>query len=125
MSDNDAQQRLEAMLQPPALEQSLFPPSSRYSGVGTAVLHPDGERPIRYLRRRFVPRPERLATLGHHVVVEGERPDHIAAAELGDPEQFWRLCDANRATFAEELVADAGKRLRITLPAGTPGAGDD
>lgn len=125
MRADDAQQRLEAMLQPPALEASLFPSTSRYAGVGTTVLHPDGDRPIRYLRRRFVPRPERLATLGQHVVVEGERPDHIAAAELGDPEQFWRLCDANRATFADELVAEVGRRLRLTLPEGTPGAGDD
>ena len=107
MTVEDAQQRLEALLQPQPLEQTRFPPTSRYHGIETAVLDPDGDRPIRYLRRRFVPQPERLATLRYHVVVDQDRPDHIAAGELGDPEQFWRLCDANRETFADDLVAQA------------------
>lgn len=124
MTVDDAQQRLEALLQPQPLEATLFPPTSRYSGIGTAVLDPDGERPVRYLRRRFVPHPERLPTLGHHVVVDRERPDHVAAAELGNPEQFWRLCDANRETFADDLVATIGRRLRVAGPEVLPGAGD-
>jgi hypothetical protein len=73
-----------------------------------------------YLRRRFVPPPERFALLVEHTVVEGERVDTIAAQYLGDPEQFWRICDANNVLRPEELIETVGRRLRITLPEGIP-----
>ncbi|MFZ1707308.1 MAG: LysM domain-containing protein, partial [Anaerolineae bacterium] len=62
--------------------------------------------------------------LQEHTVAEGERPDLIAAAYLGDPEQFWRLCDANGVMRPEELTEEVGRRLRITLPEGIPGLPD-
>lgn len=101
-----------------------FPPTSRYSGLALATVDVDGE-PVRYVTRRFVPSPDRFALLEEHAVVEGERPDTIAAAHLADPEQFWRLCDANNVLHPDELVAEIGRRLRITLPEGVPGAGDE
>jgi hypothetical protein len=55
------------------------------------------------------------------VVTEGERPDTIAATLAGDPEQFWRVCDANRVLHPEELAC-IGRRVRITLPEGVPAA---
>jgi hypothetical protein len=125
VSDNDAQDRLTALLQPLPFDDAILPPTSRYHGIGTAVWVPDGDRPVVYLRRRLVPHPERLPTIRFHVVVDKERPDHIAASELGDPELFWRLCDANRAIFAEELVAKLGRRIRIAMPEGTPGGPDE
>jgi hypothetical protein len=98
-----------------------FPPTSRYYGIETTTIDtPDG-RTHAYLRRRFVPQPERFATLQEHAVVQGERIDNIAARYLGDPLQFWRVCDANRATRPEELTEELGRRLRITLPEGIPG----
>lgn len=125
MTANEQQQRLEALLQPFPLSTTLFPPNSRYHGIATAIHQPNSDHPIIYLRRRFVPKPEQLVFLREHVVLDGERPDQIAAAEFGDPEQFWRLCDANRSVFADELVAELGRRLRITLPAGMPGNNDE
>jgi hypothetical protein len=119
---DDQGQRLQALLQPLPFSATMLPPTSRYAGVGTAVFDSGGERPVLYLQRRFVPHPERLAPLGEHVVVPGERTDHVAAAELGDPELFWRLCDGNRAVFAEDLVRDPGRRLRVTGPEGIPGS---
>jgi hypothetical protein len=99
-----------------------FPPNSRYRGVGTAALElPDG-RTVIYLRRRFVPPPESLAALGEVTVTQGDRLDLIAAAQLGDPELAWRICDANGALRPEELTEPIGRRLRITLPEGVPGA---
>jgi hypothetical protein len=98
-----------------------FPPTSRYSGIETAEYTTFDGRTIVYLRRRLVPSPEHLALLQEHLVTAGERPDHIAAAELGDPEQFWRLCDANGILRPEELTEQVGRRLRITLPEGIPG----
>jgi hypothetical protein len=114
---------LQALLELSARE-TLFPPSSRYHGIETATLvRPDG-REVVYLRRRFVPQPARFALLREHVVADGERPDTIAAHYLNDPEQFWRLCDANLVLRPEELTARAGAVVRITLPEGVPGAQD-
>jgi hypothetical protein len=101
-----------------------FPPTSRYHIIATAETSaPDG-RKIVYLRRRFLPAVGRFALLQEHTVMEGERPDLIAATYLGDPEQFWRLCDANSVMQPEELTEEVGRRLRITLPEGIPGAPD-
>jgi hypothetical protein len=77
-----------------------------------------------YVRRRFLPHPEGLADIGSHVVAPGERLDHVATAEFGDPEQAWRIADANRAMDPDELTLRPGRRLRVTLPYGLPpGAG--
>jgi hypothetical protein len=98
--------------------------TSRYFSLPTTTYETPAGETIVYLRRRFVPRPEALAPLEEHTVALGERLDTIAAARLGDPEQFWRICDANRALRPEELTETVGRRLRITLPAGVPGAPD-
>lgn len=121
MNPNDAQERLRALIEPLPFDDMFFPPTSRYHAVGTAVWDADGDRPVVYLRRRLVPHPRRLATIRFHLVADRERPDHIAARELGDPELFWRLCDANRAVYADELVEVLGRRIRVALPEGTPG----
>ena len=95
-----------------------FPPNSRYADIETTTLTgPDG-RPVVYLRRRFVPPPERFQVVQEHGVTQGDRLDRLAAMYLGDPELFWRLCDANRAIRPDELVEQIGRRLRITLPDG-------
>ena len=49
------------------------------------------ERDAEAIRRRFLPQPEDLVQTGEHVVTAGERPDIVAARELGDPEQAWRI----------------------------------
>lgn len=98
-----------------------FPATSRYALTSTATFVRADGTPVTYLKRRFVPPPGNFATLQWHVVVQGERLDNIAAQYLGDPEQFWRLCDANRALRPEALTETIGRRLRITLPEGVPG----
>ncbi len=99
----------------------MFSINSRYYGIATATLETAGGETINYVRRRFVPPPENFALLLEHVVSEGERLDNITAQYLGDPEQFWRVCDANGAIRPEELVETVGRRIRITLPEGIPG----
>ena len=113
---------LKRLLAPLPLESRLFPPDSRYHGLETASLIDDKGETVVYLKRRFVPPPERFADLTEHVVSEGERLDHMAHRYLGDSEQFWRIADANRAMRPDELVEEIGRRLRITLPEGVPGA---
>jgi hypothetical protein len=97
-----------------------FAPSSRYAGIPTATVDIGGETVI-YVRRRFLPQPETLAAIAEHTVTQSERLDHIAARYLGDPEAFWRICDANRALRPQELTETVGRRLVITLPEGVPG----
>jgi len=97
-----------------------FAANSRYAATQTAThTLPDG-REVIYLRRRFVPSPENFALLHEHFVVEGERLDVLTARYIGDPEQFWRVCDANRALLPDDLTAAAGNVIRITLPEGVP-----
>jgi hypothetical protein len=98
-----------------------FPPTSRYYSVETAVHDSPAGEPVRYLLRRFAPQPDRFTTVQEHEVVKDERLDNITARYLGDPEQFWQVCDANRALRPEELTDEVGRRLRITMPEGLPG----
>jgi hypothetical protein len=99
-----------------------FPPSSRYHGIATKLhVTPDG-RTVVYLARRFVPPPGRFTLLREHPVVQGDRLDNVTARHLGDPELFWRVADANNAMRPDELTEEVGRRLRITLPEGIPGA---
>lgn len=98
-----------------------FPFTSRYYGIETTTLKDAEGKTIVYLRRRFVPPPERFALLQEHMVQQGERLDNITANYLSDPEQFWRVCDANRAMRPDELTETIGRKLRITLPEGIPG----
>jgi len=120
---SDPARALQALLQPGGISSTLFPPNSRYHGVLTATLTGVDGRPIVYLRRRFVPPPEQFSLLHEHTVVEGDRLDNVTARYLGDPEQFWRVCDANGALRPEELTGNVGSRIRITLPQGVAGAG--
>jgi hypothetical protein len=99
----------------------LFPPTSRYFSVETTTLEERDGKVIVYFKRRFIPQPERFALLQEYVVKQGERLDNITAQFLDDPEQFWRICDANRAMWPDELTETIGKRLCITLPEGIPG----
>lgn len=106
-----------------------FSPTSRYAGTPTTTMITAEGTTIIYLLRRFVPSPERFALLQVHLVTQGERLDNITAQYLGDPEQFWRICDANRASLEQdpnqalrpEALETPATLLRITLPEGVPG----
>ncbi len=98
----------------------MFDPNSRYYTLATATLEQTGSdgqpRQVRYVRRRFVPPNDGATTLLEHTVVEGDRLDNITARYLGDPEQFWRLCDANRTLHPADLTGEVGAKIEITLP---------
>jgi hypothetical protein len=98
-----------------------FPISSRYHRAATSEWRTRDGRTIVHLQRRFIPPAERLALLQEHTVHEGDRLDNVTARHLGDPEQFWQVCDANEAMRPWELTETPGRRLRITLPEGIPG----
>lgn len=116
---------LRAFMQANALETAAFAPGSRYYGLETSQwTRADGTR-LSYVRRRFIPPPEAFATLQEHRVVDGDRLDNLAAKYLGDPLNYWRLCDANGAIRPDELTEQIGRTLRIALPEGVPGDGGE
>ena len=98
----------------------MFDASSRYAGLAIKTLRvtfAGGEtREIRHVERRFVPPAGTGATMVEHVVAQGDRLDNITAAYLGDPAQFWRVCDANEAMDPRELTAEVNGRIRIAMP---------
>ncbi len=115
---------IQQMFEAGVVERTDFPPESRYHGVPTAqITRPDGLI-IPYLRRRFAPAPEAFATQRVRRILQGERLDQFTAAEIGDPEAFWMLCDANGAVFPEELEVE-GTEVRVPLPEGIPGPDED
>ena len=95
-------------------------PTSRYASldVVTATV-PDGtggSREVRCLSRRLLPMPGSAHPLTVHTVAPGDRPDTIAAASLGDPAQFWRICDAHPVIHPDELTAADRIGTRIPIP---------
>jgi len=71
---------------------------------------------VRYLRRRFLPVAEALPVLSEVAVEDRDRLDTFAARTLGDPEQYWRICDANNVMKPEQLLERVGERVRIPGP---------
>jgi hypothetical protein len=112
---------LQALIAANTTKPNPYPVTSRYYGVEMTELAVSKGKTIVYLRRRFVPPPDRFQLLQLHTVTEGERLDNITATFLGDPEQFWRVCDANNAMRPQELTEIIGRRIRITLPEGITG----
>lgn len=94
----------------------MFDPMSRYYDLETAkITLPDG-RVVAYKRRRILQKGETLPLLMEVTAQDGERLDQIAARTLGDPEQYWRLCDANNAMNPADLTAEPGRKLRVPIP---------
>ena len=110
---------VQALLEFAGLKASVFPENSRYRGIATATLQARGQTMV-YLRRRFIPSPDQLTPIQQHTVKQGERLDNLSAQFLGDPELYWRLCDAKGAMRPEELELP-GITLTIALQEGLPG----
>ncbi len=124
MSQDNQVPDIQALLTAAGLDNTTFSPTSRYSGKPlTSSVTADGQ-PVVHITRRFVPSPEKFALLQFHYVEQGDRLDNIAHKYLADPEQYWKLCDANGVDNPNQLLAAVGRAIRITLPAGVPG-GDD
>jgi hypothetical protein len=98
----------------------MFDPTSRYYKIPVkSISLPDSEgrpREIRYVKRRFIPPAQEMTTLLEHIVTEGDRIDVIAARYIGDPSQFWMICDANGAMRPEELTEKISQSIRIAMP---------
>ncbi len=97
----------------------MFDSTSRYYDIENATLsvkESDGqERPIAYKQRRFIPTSEGNMVLLEHIIVQQDRLDNITNTYLGDPTQFWRVCDVNHVLLPCELTREAGQRIKIAL----------
>ena len=94
----------------------MFAHTSRYYHLETISLTLANGRVVAYKQRRFLPQGEEMPLLTETIVTEGDRLDIITARLLGDPEQFWRICDANDAMDPAELTARIGRALRVSVP---------
>ena len=94
----------------------MFEYTSRYYQLETTTHETADGRAITYVRRRFLPQGERLPTLVEVTVNDGDRLDLITARTLGDPEQFWRVADANNAMNPFDLVSAPGATIRVPIP---------
>ena len=94
----------------------MFEFTSRYYALPTATITgPDG-RVLTYVRRRFLPRGESIPLLVEVTVGQSDRLDLITARTLTDPEQYWRVCDANHAMNPPDLTAEPARTLRVPVP---------
>jgi hypothetical protein len=92
--------------------------TSRYRALSaqpSTYIGEDG-RTILYLPRRWLPASASVSMSARVRVSAIDRLDQVAARTLGDPLQFWRLCDANDAMDPFDLLDDAGGRLRLPSP---------
>lgn len=94
----------------------MFDPTSRYASLATATYETADGRTFTYVTRRFLPAGPTLPLLAEVTVAQGDRLDLIAARTLGDPLQFWRICDANDAMDPDELTSQPGTPLRVPIP---------
>ncbi len=90
----------------------MFSKTSRYAAVGGSTYLDVAGRTIVYKLLRVIPTP--AADLVH-VVTGGDRLDLLASTYYRDPEQFWRICDANSALLPSDLTAVYGRALGIPL----------
>ena len=94
----------------------MFDHTSRYSAVKNTTLTTSDGRVIAYLMRRLLPQGDDMKVLVEVNVAEGDRLDLITSRTLGDPEQFWRVADANNAMNPFDLTTEPGNTLRVPIP---------
>lgn len=94
----------------------MFDQRSRYRDTENAEYVTDSGQVIVYRRRRILPRVEDMQMRGTVTVVPRERVDHLANRTLGDPQQYWQLCDANPVMNPAELVATPSNAVKVPQP---------
>jgi nucleoid-associated protein YgaU len=89
----------------------MFASNSRYISVADGVYTDVNGRQISYKLLRLTPDAPSLQT---HLVVQEDRLDLLAFDVYRDPEQFWRIADANLALRPDDLL-QVGTVLQIPL----------
>jgi hypothetical protein len=89
----------------------MFFKGSRYETVPEGVFTDARGRQIPYKLLRIITDAPSIQT---RTVQSLDRLDMLAFQYYDDPEQFWRICDANLAVLPDELL-EVGRRLLIPL----------
>jgi hypothetical protein len=113
---------LQQLINAGAVTQQSYATDSRYYGLPLLSLTNPAGAQVSYVSRRFIPPPEDYSLLQLYRVKQGDRVDSIAGTILGDPLLYWQVCDANLAVEPDDLVAEPGSFINITLPQGVPGS---
>ena len=80
-----------------------------------AVTLPDG-REVSYVRRRIIPSTASYAVANVVSVSDSDRLDLIAHQNVGSPEAFWQIADANEAMHPDDLTETVFRDLVIPIP---------
>lgn len=103
--------------------------TSRYAKSGTSILTSESGKQIAYINRRILPPlPTTSYSIDNNVLSDienvtmtvsaGDRLDNIAARTIGDPEQYWKICDINDFMHPLDLTLNPGRVLIIPMQGG-------
>jgi hypothetical protein len=92
------------------------PPNSRYYGVEVRTRTGADGTVQTFLARRIIPATQRYRPLDRYRVTGHERIDALAESAFGDPEQYWRICDANGDQDPLDATTTEGRLLILPMP---------
>ncbi len=87
----------------------MFDAKSRYAKLATTIVTDHRGRQVEGVP---VPPAPKQATLGTHLLREGQRVDHLAHQYLDNPAGFWRIAELNGAMLPEVLT----EQREISIP---------
>ena len=101
------------LLAPPSADKAPFPPCSRYHGLPLQRMTLVDGREVAFVGRRFLPPLDKYETIAIHAVQDGDRLDLLGAQYFADPEQGWRIPEANGVRDPRDALVQAGSRIAI------------
>lgn len=95
---------------------SSFPRNSRYFAVAIRQRVAADGAVETFVGRRIIPATARYRALDHYRTQTNDRIDGVANRFYGDPEQYWRICDANGEAEPARVTEPDGRLLLIPMP---------
>ena len=93
-----------------------YAPNSRYySLIIRERTNADGVTEA-FVARRIIPAMARYRALDRHRTDGDERIENLSADYLGDPELYWRICDANGDEDPGMATQPISRLITIPLP---------
>jgi len=87
--------------------------NSRYYDLPNHLFETATGEKIAYKGRRLLPAVNPKNLVNTITVVEGDRLDMLATQNLGDPLQYWHICDANTATLNPAELLKIGEKIHL------------
>jgi hypothetical protein len=99
-------------------------PNSRYYGLTIRERTNAAGVTENFVARRIIPATERYRALDRHRADGDERIENLSADYLGDPELYWRICDANGDEDPGLATQPISRLITIPLPLEVADDGD-